>query len=532
MKRKGLFRLLSILIALLLPISAMAQGSAIDMLKQAKEDGKEIVSTVTFEPGALLNADQMVTDLCAATAIRLQKLTGGYGALTLALSGEDMITAQVRVDENGLYVQSEVLGETPLYFTWDDIENGIVEAMKSSGMDEDMMTEFSKGFSEGFKNALAFGEAAKAKEDGTMTEDEISQKIVEMMGWDESILTWANGIKDKAVVTNGSFTIGDSDTADTQTVIQITGDDLVSLFDTQFMKDQLTQQQKAQDSSLTDEEVAKKVDDAIAEMKDAMGKSDFTMQVTQLTNGEDEFVAMQYNMVGNFSETEVKSDIEDAVETDAAAQTDDAKDTLQKMEMSMQVISKTLDNGKQYTAVISTSQNDALVFDLNASLTKGDTACTGTFNLTDKDQKPLMTLNLTSDYTDASHVTGQLSGAAYDGDDEFAFLVTLDQTTGDNAIDTAISFAGSDDLAALTADPTSAMAGTLKVNTVVQDDSGFFTALAAATPDSSVELMKLSDADMATFTSTLETNFMSVVYKMFANLPDSVAQALTTEMGN
>lgn len=523
MKRKGLIRLFSILIALLLPMSAMAQSSAVDMLAQANEDGKEIVSTITFEPGAMLSSDQMVTDLCAATAIRMQKLPGGYGAMTLTLSGEDMITVQVRVDDNGLYAQSEVLGDTPLYFTWDDIENGIVEAMKSSGMDESMTAEFSKGFSEGFKQALAFGEAAKAKEDGTMSQDEISKKIVDMMGWDESVLTWANGIKDKAVVTNGSFTIGDSDTADTQTVMQITSDDMIALFDTQFMKDQMIKQQKMEDSSLTDAEAAKKADESISELKDAIGKSEFSVQVTELTNGEDEFVAMQFNMVG-VGQTKLNG--EDTAETDAANTAAD------KMDMSMQIITKTVDNGKQYTAVMSANQNDEHLFDMNASLTKSDTACTGSLSLTDADQKPLMTLNATSDYQDASHITGQLSGAAYDNGDEYAFLVTLDQTTGDNTIDTAIGFAGGTDLAALTADPESAMLGTLKVSTVVQDDSGFFTALAAATPEKSVELMKLSETDLATYTSTLETNFMTVVYKMFANLPDSVAQALTSEMGN
>ena len=71
MKRKGLVSFLSLLVALLLPLSAMAQSAALDLLSQAKTDGKEIVTTLTFEPGTTLAADQVVADMSAATAIRL-----------------------------------------------------------------------------------------------------------------------------------------------------------------------------------------------------------------------------------------------------------------------------------------------------------------------------------------------------------------------------------------------------------------------------------------------------------------------------
>ena len=39
MKRKGLVSFLSLLVALLLPLSAMAQSAALDLLSQAKTDG-------------------------------------------------------------------------------------------------------------------------------------------------------------------------------------------------------------------------------------------------------------------------------------------------------------------------------------------------------------------------------------------------------------------------------------------------------------------------------------------------------------
>ena len=129
MKRKGLFRLLSFALALMLPLSALAQSAAIDLLEQAKKDGKEVVTTITFTPGQELASNAIVSEMSAATAIRLSKLPGGLGGLTISLQGVDVLTLLARVQADGLYLQSETLGKEPLYFSWEDVNKYITSSM-------------------------------------------------------------------------------------------------------------------------------------------------------------------------------------------------------------------------------------------------------------------------------------------------------------------------------------------------------------------------------------------------------------------
>ena len=184
MKRKGWIRFLSVVAALMLPVSAMAQSAAMDWLTQANTDGKEVVTTITFEPGATLATDQMVADLSAATVIRINKLTGGYGAFAVVLKGVDSIAAQFHAATEGIFVQSETLGTQPLYFSWADITKGMTEAMSNSGMGDANMNSFSQGFMQGFAGG-------KSMMDGTteptqLTKEQIYQKMTAAMGGDAS----------------------------------------------------------------------------------------------------------------------------------------------------------------------------------------------------------------------------------------------------------------------------------------------------------------------------------------------------------
>ena len=283
MKHRGLIRLLSILAALLLPLSAMAQGAADDLLSQAKKDGKEIVTTVTFEPGQTLAAEQAVADLSAAAVLRFNKLPGGFGAFTLVLQGVNSFTAQFRAQSDGLYAKSDILGSKPVYISWADVQKFMAESMKNSGAE---MQSFNQGFMGSLEGMFA-NQALTQDDTKVLTEAEMKQQIVKSMGGDDSFIKWVEAIEAKAVKTTGSFTQEGSDTADTQTVMAITNDDISALYDVAYIQKQMAQSYKAQDSTLTDAQADEKVKKDVAAIKDAVVKSGAKVDITLLTAGEE-----------------------------------------------------------------------------------------------------------------------------------------------------------------------------------------------------------------------------------------------------
>ena len=269
MKRKGLVRLLGIVLALMLPLSAMAQGSALDMLTQASAQGKEIVTTITFEPGQTLAANPVVADLSKATAIRVSKMGGGFGGFSLLLNGVDVMSAKLHVQEDGIYILSETLGEKPLYFSWEDVQKGMAEAMRSSGADQASIDSFNQSFMNGFRQGFAMGMAGASegmKSFENLTDEQIKQKITESLGGDDSLVKWIETIEAKKVVTTGEFTLEGSDVADTKTELVVTKEDMAALYDVAYIQKQIATQIKAEDTSLTDEQVQAKLASMVADI--------------------------------------------------------------------------------------------------------------------------------------------------------------------------------------------------------------------------------------------------------------------------
>ncbi len=525
MKSKNWIKLVSIIIALILPLGAMAQGAAYDVLSQAKEDGKEIVSTVTFEPGAMLAADQMVADMCDVTSLVFRGLSDGYGSMAVLLNGEEMVSAKIRVDEDGLYAQSEVLGDDTLYLSWADMETALTDSLKSSGMDEEEISAMMESFSTGMEQMAAVGTIAESGNIENMSKEELKQKMLEAMGGDESLMEWVSGIEAKMVVTNGSFTLEDSDVADTKTELTITKEDIIALYETQYMKDMLKRSLQTGDSTLSDDDAAAQVDEVIAEMKTALEKSEFSIPVVEYTIGEDELVAMQMNMAGVFYEDTFSSEMTGSDET-ADATTETVTQEPTKMDMNMKIIRKTVADAKVYTLTMDMTVDDDSSMALNGDLSLSDTAVAGNLYMI-QDGNPMVTISFVEDKADPADVTGKLSLTAMEDDTSYAIELAFTQKVTENTIDTSIGLSYADTIDAIAANPDVALLGTLKVNTVVQDDSGYFTSVAGATPETSVQIMQMSDSDLETYVSSLETSAMTVVYNMMANLPESVLQAMS-----
>ncbi len=533
MKKKWLARLLSVTVALMLPFGAMAQSAAVDLLKQAKNDGKEIVTTVSFVPGAELAKDQAVSDLFSALALKFQSLGERTGSFAIALSGTDMMTVQLRATDDGFYVNSKELGDQSLFFSLADIQTGIAGMLKNSGMNEASITQFSEAIG-GALGEIAMNKGMMTANNNTMmTTEQMKQKMLDAIGADATLTAWVNGIEAKKVVTKGSFTLGDSDTADTKTEITLTAEDINALYDTQFVKDKLLAQLKASDSTTTEQQA----EESLTKLKDAITKSGMTIPVTVYTNGENDFVAMEYGMTGTFDNSEITMTTVDstavsATDSTAVSATDSATATPApsvpvKMDIAAQLITKTTDSGKNYSFTMNVKKDDLAMATLTANLMnnlKGK--YTGAFTLLGQDAKPMLTLALNADNSDVKNPTGELSGVANDGTKAYAFKLAFTQVVGDSTVDTAISLSTGDSLEAIQAAPDASLQGTLKINTVVQDDSGAFKDISAATPDTSLQVLKMTDAQLGEYVKKLESNYTQLLYNVYANLPQSVAQAV------
>ncbi|MEA4999139.1 MAG: hypothetical protein VB087_07110 [Candidatus Limiplasma sp.] len=541
MKRKGLVRLLGIVLALMLPLSAMAQGSALDMLTQASAQGKEIVTTITFEPGQTLAANPVVADLSKATAIRVSKMGGGFGGFSLLLNGVDVMSAKLHVQEDGIYILSETLGEKPLYFSWEDVQKGMAEAMRSSGADQASIDSFNQSFMNGFRQGFAMGMAGASegmKSFENLTDEQIKQKITESLGGDDSLVKWIETIEAKKVVTTGEFTLEGSDVADTKTELVVTKEDMAALYDVAYIQKQIATQIKAEDTSLTDEQVQAKLASMVADIKAEIDRSGAEMPMVFYTKGTSDLVAVDVKFSGTFTPSKNGAELENAT-TSVAATTEGETATPSpepakpaKIDVAMLITSKTLDNGKMYNFSMSALQDDVKKLSMTGTLTKAAQTVVGTLTAVDGEDKPLMIADLTADYTDAKHLVANLAMTGFDNGASNAVVMDLDQTVGDTTIDTLLSVSAGTSVDAIKADAAAAKQGTLKVITVVQDDSGAYADLKDVKPEAAVQPMKMNAEELQTFFAALQSTGMQTLYKVLGNLPPSVSELLGGAMGN
>lgn len=521
MKRKNWVRLLSVVAALMLPLTAMAQSTPMDMLSQARADGKEIVTTVSFVPGGMISGDQTVTDLSGATALRFNGMKDGLGAFAVVLSGVDVLSAQLRLQSDGLYVQSETLGSKPLYFTWEDLNKGIISLMQSSGADQATMDQYSQSMSSMMEQLRILNADAEftANYSEPLTEEETKQRIIQSMGGDESMVNWINGIEAKTVVTKGEFTVDGSDKADTKTVYTIDKNDFATFYDGEYYLQKFSAQLKAKDPSMTDEQALQAAKEEIAMISKALLDAETQMVVTVYT-AADEFVAMEMGL----------SAMADASDAQPTATTSEPKTVVAEeskkvaITVAGQLTRKTDGDQKAYQGMITITQDGKDVAYIDGSVTYDKQKAVAELDVLDEQSSPVLTLDYTANYADESHKTAELEGTAYIDGDSYAFMLNADKAIGDQTIDLSLTLAFATNLEDIKATPDAYTLGTLKVNTVIQEDSGTFASLKEATPETSLDVMKMTEEQLQSYLTTLQVNAYDVFYKVYSNLPESLSE--------
>lgn len=475
MIRKILATVLCLMLALSLPLGALA---ATDV-------------TVRIIPGdELAQMDETVG--AALNSLFVHVIAADEGA-HIALESEtgEVVSAAVGGDENGFYVSSPLLGERILYFTIEDVRNFAIEIMKQQGATEAELAEIEAMFAQ-----LSGNPAAAAME----------SIDVEALLADPALMQLITSISEKVVTTEGEFTDAAHDPATAKTEIVLTGDDVAPVFDTELMKQ--VYGALAQNMGMDAETMLKQV-------KDMLTQLDMKYNITVFTNG-DELCALQMDstMVGELT---LETTDEQGVATTETSKVDTAVD------MDVNVLTQSED-------VV----NVGILYNLTNNGTGSDEMKTANMNIniTVDDNADKVAFVGSMIVNDDAANKADFQGAFAEGENDsltgwFAVLADGSQVTFDikaseenDVTNVLVSLLVREEATAIV-EPTWSDKPMLSVAVQVKDTEApaNLTALAAATPETAVQLLKMSQEEMQAEVNAISADATSALFAGLANLP-------------
>ncbi|MBE0600271.1 MAG: hypothetical protein IH607_00675, partial [Firmicutes bacterium] len=444
MKRKTF----ALLVCLALLVSGLTAAAAQDM---------ETITTVSLKAGPLMAEMNDVAEILDIAAIRIHSMPEGYGAFVLSLNDKDALQSLFKVEQEGVYVQSGVFGAQPLYFGFEDVKNFLMSQMEA--------------YAQATPDAMDMG-MLQGMMDGSLTEEQ----MFGMMGVDEDLLTLMNDFKSKKVEETGTFTLQGSDTATLKTVMVLTGEDIVRVIDLPLVREQIANQMMMSDPTATQESIDAMVEENISQIK--QGMTDSNIEITMTTYTKDgEFIAYTFDM---------------------AAAMDDYSGGSVPIGINATLTRTTIDTAKFYQFTLTLSDSGEAFVNQTGSLFMSDAFVSGKYVFYGMPDEPLFEAMLNCDRSQADHATAELSLTMYDGysGDVQSAYVLFDQRKADNVTDTAIDVYVGGTVEAIKSALNETGLISVKINNVIQPDSGFFTTLQSATPETSVQMLQMTDSEL------------------------------------
>ena len=492
MNRKIFAVILSLLLAVMVPVTSLA-ATAVD---------------ISVMPGEMLlqqmpeNMRTPITDLFGAASIRV--LTGeNSGMLSLLLSGKNALDIAFRTDDNGLFVQTALLGDKPLYFQKDDLADFLVNTMKQQGqgLDAHAEAQLRENVNAMFGGAAMTGVPAvdmtavpAEPVDFTFDKDAAIAAVSQAYANDPAMVAYVTNILNSTVVTEGEFTAENRDTANVCMTMTMTSADMVLLMDSAAMESSIAQIAAQNNVS---------VEEAKAEMKAELENMDMNAtMVFYLVKEGSQFVGADMNMA--IVEDKNDPDAEtitmvmklDRLTTDVVTYTFNMQGFEdEKLEAGADFVVVDDQNGTVNLEGKLYEQEDAATKEvglMKGTFTMMNDVLYGWFGFVDTD----------------SSEGGTFVVAAQPTNDGTMF--TLDMYLRENAVAPVAPVAS--DLPVLTLK--------LDVSENVPDDG--LAAVEAATVDGSVQLLKMSESEQQQYISEITGNMSGVVFSMLSLLPPSV----------
>lgn len=509
MMKKWLACVLCCLLAALLPLSAVCESPACTLIESAYEDGKTLEATVSVVPGKELSENAMVRDLLNALVLRLSFRNDGAGALTLLFKelddntgapvGEasEALTIAMRTAEDGLYIGSEALGEKPIYLATEDVQ----EMLQGLGQ----------------MQGLSFGSALGAKPelqaDAELTDEELRAQLEKAFNGDAAMADAIMTIKARLVETEVTGQRGDHDPAVKQIQFTITQDDILAIMNTDYFRAQMEQSyaMQSKDSGMT-------ADEAIAEAKDMISKSEISIPMTFLFDAEDDVVYMEYLFSGRLAEK------------------DDGETEYEDVTMPVYYARKTGDTG--VTHGFSMTGNDVeegkeepQVYVVGTFVHGNDGSLTGKVDIGEYDdgkEEPEIAINL--DYRwNGNEAKGLMSILNLDGSAKGEeVLVEMTQRVDAATVANVLTLYMQKGVTVpMTVNADAERLITVNVDIAVADGNAAMDALSAAAPESAVRIAKLSTEELQSYLMSLQGSAMTTLGNLFSKLPKSLSNGLS-----
>ena len=488
MKQTKLLAILLALLCALLPLSATA----------ATEYSVQLI------PGDDMASVPAVMDLCDVLTLRL--LQGeNSGMLTLNLSGEDVFSAAARMTGDGLYLDSALLGDKPVYASAEDIGQVLTQlASAEEGMTQETLNQIKPMIAHLFSQAGMMSELkGMALADPSVTppaelkSDELREQLQKLYGDDPAMLDYVLGILDRAEITEGSFTSDAHDPATQSIKITLTKDDVAKLQGSSTVRKALTQT-----GAVTEEEAA-------AELKKAMDSMEKMDVLMTLYADDSHLVALEMTMDSAMTVTD-----------------DDGETERESVQMTAAYNRLTKDGVMNHSATMMLGEDGETEADLAFVLTEEDGSYTldGAMNeVDDGKEKPILTVKGVLTVADGK-ADGWLALLADETQVTFTYAASVE---GDST-DRVMALYVRENAVALTELAASERPlFSLRLKTTENADDSALKAIEAATAETALQPLQMSDEECTDYITSISTNATQVLYTVLSKLPSSVIELLT-----
>ncbi len=531
---KKLVWLLSMALAILLPFSALAETSQQpDWLSKAWEDGEQIITTLTVAPGELLAQQPAISDLLNALAIKVVGQKDGYGSLTIQLSGQDALSGNIKTTEDGFFFQSALVGQDILYFSLEDLE----ELIASLTANSDAPGAAATSQLDSLRDLFTQNQPADLF---SITPLDIEKELPDIIKNDPVMMQWIEDIQKRMVVSHGDYLDPSHDPATDKQELTLNQEDILVIMDSQYMRLQLKQTIAASNADLTAEQLDTMVQESIDEGKAQLQSSTIDMPITVLANGE---TVVSMSMPIHMSMAAPVTGIADTTQ-DAAPPSTQA---LTVIDMPISYNRLTTGDAVNHSFQMDVNENSK-----NALAIMGTVEVIGETNFefnVDIDDKQSTKLVLKGYGVVEGEETALAFHVVHNGKDIFQIQATIKD--GMDALDAKVDLLINEAQMGFTspqasaeptldtaekqteapADTTQAVAQgsdglkrfiTLSLHSVAAEPDARFAALQEATPQTAVQILKMTLAELVTIGQSLAQTSMQTVFGALSLLPPSV----------
>lgn len=483
---------LSLVLALMLPLTSLAAME----ISVGIMPGDMIMSQLPEE------VRPAITDLF--NALTINSLMGEKSSMfSLKLNGQSALDLAFRAEGDDIYLQTEVLGDKALYFNKNDLVDLLVNVMKQEDPNADeaalrdtvdqMFAVFGTSMSAYSNMDL---NALTEPVDFAFDKDAILAQFGQMYGDDPGMVAYMTAVLDKIEVAEGEFTSDKRDAANVCMTMTMTSEDFMLILDSKAM--QATIAQIAAQNNVTEEQ-------AKDEIKKEFEKMDMNLLAhVYLNKVASEFIGMDMNM-------EIKEDKNDP-SADTIAMVMDLNRLTTDVATYTFTMTASEDGKPEFGAEIKAVDNLNNVMDVDGSVYEiGDDGTTIEDTMLIKGNFATLNdilhgwLSMVTGGTEVSFVIGSqpiVNGVS----------LTMELYTRENAV--------------APLEPAASAGSMFAIKYVITENVSEepFAAINSATPDTSVQLLKMSEAELNQFMNGLQANAINLVAKVISLLPESLQQ--------